>query len=155
MARKRSATVSLADLKSREMEFEVITPDEDTLVFRMRSPSQSEMWDIERNIPEPQRDQFVNRDMPFNKDAEGNIIPVYDEKAFVVAQTERFQDIMYQKILVAWVDAEEVLGGDSVEEQIAELEQLGSWAISALWKITQSLVTTSVEAISARKFRRS
>jgi hypothetical protein len=146
-------TLTLDDLKPREYEFEVIMPDDERAVFVMRAPSQAEMWEIERRLPEPQRDQFIDRKHPFNKDAEGNIIPIYDKEAFIEAQANRLQQIMYLKILAAWVDADAILGCASEEEQLAVMGSLGSWVISALWKMTQSLVVTPADAISARKFR--
>jgi len=144
-------SITLQDLKPREYEFDVEMPDGEMVSFTMRAPSQAQMWAVERGIPIPQRDQFVNRSNPFHKDANGNVVPIIDDQAYIAAQEDRLQQIMYRKILAAWVDAP--LEGDTEEERIAEMATLGSWAISALWKMTQALVTTNSDAIAARKFR--
>jgi phage-related protein len=150
MARKR---VTLEQLKPREYEFDVTMPDGEIIAFTMRAPSQAAMWQIELNTPEPIRDKFVNRTNPYHKTDTGQIVPIIDDEAYITAQTERFQTIMYKKILASWVDAESMLKGKTEEEQIAEMAELGSWVISALWKMTQSLVVTTTDAISASKFR--
>jgi len=146
-------TLTLDALKPRDYEFEVEAPDGDIVVFKFRAPSQAAFWTIDTDNPAPDREKFINPDMPFHKDFQGNPIPVRDPEGYQKAFEEYVKVMMFKKILVVWVDADTLLKGKTEDARMVELGELASWVISALWKITQMLMATRTDVINARPFR--
>lgn len=145
--------LTLDALKPRDYVFQVESPDGETVTFTFRAPSQAAFWGIDTGNPAPDRDDFVNQQMPFNKDFQGNVIPVRDKEGYQKAFEVFVRDMMFRKILAVWVDADTLLKGKTEAERMCELGELASWVISALWKITQMLMATRRDVINAISFR--
>ena len=137
-------------LKPKVYEYDVETPDGETMSVEMRAPTQAEMWRISQTMP-PRPTPPQSFENPFRKDETGVLQPVYNyaDKGYQNQLQDWLRIQMQRQILVCWT---EPVPGDTVDEQLAALDALPKWVLTVLWKCTQLVTQVEESAIKVRPF---
>jgi len=152
MTRETAREATLGDLRSgAPREYEVITPDGERLIFKMRALTPDEVVDAMRLAGDPPEAPYTDE---FYEDADGKITRKRDwrDPAYIKALERYRMRQMHAQILACWVMD---IPGETPDEKLDYIAGLDAWAVSALWKITNQLVQTAEEDIRHRPFRRS
>jgi hypothetical protein len=135
---------------SREHEYELISPEGESLIVVMRDVTADELLDATRDMRPPEVP--LKHPPEFAKDANGKPVALTDpdNPAYLKVLMQFRQRQMAAQILKVWV-AE--VPGETDEEKIGSILAMPSWAHSGLWKICMIVTATSEDRIKQRTFR--
>lgn len=146
----KARRAGLADFARRSYEFEVITPDGETLVIQVRDVTADQLFEATRDmkLPEPP----AKKGAPLVKDQDGKItVPLdYDSPLYLHALMDFRQRQMAAHIVTVW-ETDDLTG--TLEEKIEQVIALPNWAFNALSKVCNLITTTSEDRIKRRSFR--
>lgn len=135
-------------LKAQVYEFELVSPDGQTLVVQMRALSRAEVAQIDYNLPSIPQPPVTE----IKKDEEGNFKPVYNfqDGGYMQAIADRGALRIKRLILKSWTDS---IPGDTEEEKLSALDELSSWAMNGLTQAVSKLLVISAEEVRLRRFQ--
>jgi hypothetical protein len=146
-----TARTAFADFAHQNYEFEIISPDGESMIVEMRDITADELLDTTRDLKSPEAPMKQNE--PFAKDRDGNLVMQldYENPAYLKALMQFRQHQMAAQIEAVWLTD---IPGETREEKIENIIGLPSWAFGGLWRACELVTATSEERIKRRSFRR-
>ncbi len=134
----------------RHYEFEIISPDGDTLVVEMRDVTSEELIDATRELRPPSVPLKYPPEFVQGADGKPTARLDPDDPAYLKALMSFRQRQMAAQILTVWITD---VPGQTDDEKIDSVIALPSWAMSGLWKCCMMVTAVSEDRIKQRTFR--